>query len=70
MTVEVVKEFLANFPKPKEWRNGQFVYNILYRIDHTAAEFAQFEQHSDCYYNDDKIDDFIKYWTKKVNSYE
>lgn len=70
MTEELVKEFLINLPKPKEWREGQFVYNILFRIDNRAAELAQFEYHTDCFYNDDKIDDFIKYWTKIINDYE
>lgn len=70
MKAELVKEFLTNLPKPKEWREGQFVYNILHRIDWRAAEFAQFECRSDCFYNDDKIDDFIKYWTKLINKYE
>lgn len=70
MTAELVKEFLTNLPKPKEWREGQFVYNILFRIDNRAAELAQFEYHTDCFYNDDKIDDFIKYWTKIINDYE
>lgn len=70
MTVELVKEFLSNLPKPKEWREGQFVYNTLYSINWRAAEFAQLEDNTDCFYDDDKIDDFIKCWIKLIYIYE
>ena len=70
MTVELVKEFLANLPKPKEWREGQFVYNILYKINGTAVLVTKYAHNTDCFYNDDKIDDFIECWTKLINNYE
>lgn len=70
MTEELVKEFLSNLPKPKDWREGQFVYNILNRINSKATESVRFEYNTDCFYNDNKIDNFIKYWVKVINSYE
>lgn len=70
MTAELVKEFLTNLPKPKEWREGQFVYNTLYKIDGAAVLITKYAYTTDCFYNDDKIDDFIKYWTKIINDYE
>ena len=45
--------------KPKQWRNGQFVFNYIDE-HYGVARRAQFEKHVDCFYNDDAIDDFIK----------
>ena len=45
--------------KPKQWRNGQFVFNYIDE-HYGVARRAQFEKHVDCFYNDDVIDDFIK----------
>lgn len=45
--------------KPSEWRNGQFVFNY---IDHNYGDVArtsQFKYGIDCFYNDEKIQEFI-----------
>lgn len=45
--------------KPAEWRNGQFVFNY---IDHNYGDVArtsQFKYGIDCFYNDEKIQEFI-----------
>jgi hypothetical protein len=44
--------------KPKEWRDGQFVFNYIdekYRV----ARYVQFINGVDCFHNDEKIDEFI-----------
>jgi capsid portal protein len=41
--------------KPKEWRDGQFVFNYIdekYRV----ARYVQFIEDVDCFYNDNGID--------------
>lgn len=45
--------------KPKDWRDGQFVFNYIdkkYRV----ARFVQLMEGVDCFYNDGAIEDFIK----------
>lgn len=49
--------------KPKEWRDGQFVFNYInekYRV----ARYVQFINGVDCFHNDNDIESFI------VKSYE
>lgn len=49
--------------KPKEWRDGQFVFNYInekYRV----ARYVQFIEGIDCFHNDNDIESFI------VKSYE
>lgn len=62
MTIEEIKkeieETISLNTKPKEWRNGQFVFNIIDRI-YGVARIAQFKYGIDCFYNDDNIDKFI-----------
>ena len=63
MTIEEIKkeieETISLNTKPKEWRNGQFVFNIIDRV-YGVARIAQFKYGVDCFYNDDKIDEFIE----------
>lgn len=44
--------------KPKEWRDGQFVFNYI-NEKYGVARYVQFIDGIDCFYNDDKIDQFI-----------
>lgn len=44
--------------KPQDWRNGQFVFNYVDRFFGVARE-AQFNHGIDCFYNDNKINDFL-----------
>ena len=44
--------------KPKNWRNGQFVFNYIddnYRV----ARYVQFINGVDCFYDDENIEAFI-----------
>jgi hypothetical protein len=56
-------EFRANIltammKKPKEWRDGQFVFNYIDEM-YGVARSVQFMDGVDCFYNDGKIDEFI-----------
>lgn len=44
--------------KPKEWRDGQFVFNYINEV-YGVARYVQFIDGIDCFYNDEKIDQFI-----------
>ena len=56
-------EFRANvltamLKKPKDWRDGQFVFNYIDEI-YGVARYVQFSEGVDCFYDDRKIDEFI-----------
>ena len=56
-------EFRANIltamqNKPKEWRDGQFVFNYIDEV-YGVARSVQFVEGVDCFYDDKKIDEFI-----------
>lgn len=62
MTKEELKNivFVAmNTMKPKDWRKGQFVFNYI-DANYGVARAAQFEDRVDCFFRDDKIDEFIE----------
>lgn len=44
--------------KPKNWRDGQFVFNYIDE-KYGVARSVQFIDGVDCFYNDSKIDEFI-----------
>ena len=45
--------------KPKHWRDGQYIFNV---IDHEygVARTIQFQHGIDCFYDDTQIDAFIE----------
>lgn len=45
--------------KPKEWRDGQFVFNYIEEA-FGVARSVQFCRNIDCFYDDKKIDEFIR----------
>lgn len=45
--------------KPSDWRDGQFVFNYVDHFFGVARE-AQYKEGIDCFYDDNKIDAFIK----------
>ncbi len=45
--------------RPKEWREGQFVFNYINMKYGEVARDVQFIDGIDCFYRDDKIEDFI-----------
>lgn len=56
LKLEVMKAMLH---KPKEWRDGQFVFNYIDEHYAPVARQVQFQDGIDCFYRDDMIDDFI-----------
>lgn len=68
MTKEELKNivFVAmNTMKPKDWRKGQFVFNYI-DANYGVARAVQFEDSVDCFFRDDKIDDFIEKCAKRL----
>ena len=61
MTVEGLKQEIYDWMpnKPKNWREGQAVFNYIDQAYGVARE-AQFGYNIDCFYDDSKIDMFIK----------
>ena len=69
MTLEEFKKEVLNFAdnRPKEWRKGQAVFNYIDEYYGVARE-VQFKDLTDCFYNDDIIDEFIeKAFSKLIN---
>jgi hypothetical protein len=64
LKVEVLK---AMRNKPKEWRNGQFVFNYIDENYAPIARQVQFLDGIDCFYRDDMIDDFIDACALRIN---
>lgn len=62
MTKEELKNIVMSAMdtmKPKGWRKGQFVFNFI-DANYGVARAVQFEDRVDCFFRDDKIDDFIE----------
>ena len=55
--------------KPKGWRDGQFVFNYIDE-KYDVARIVQFEKHTDCFYNDSCINEFIAKCCEIINEYE
>jgi hypothetical protein len=55
---------LMETEKPKQWRNGQFVFNYIDSTYGEVARISQFRDRIDCFYNDENIDAFIKNFCK------
>lgn len=51
--------------KPKDWRKGQFVFNFI-DANYGVARAVQFEDRVDCFYMDNKIDEFIEKCAKRL----
>jgi hypothetical protein len=49
---------IAMLKKPNGWRDGQFVFNYIDEV-YGVARYVQFIDGVDCFYDDEKIDEFI-----------
>lgn len=69
MTLEELKDevYTAMGDKPQQWRDGQFVFNYI-DYKYKVARRIQFQDHIDCFYNDDKIDAFLKCAVERINN--
>ena len=69
MTFNELKEevALALENKPKEWRIGQFVFNYIEYKYGEVARKVQFVDGVDCFFRDDKVDEFLEACVKRIN---
>jgi hypothetical protein len=51
---------LMKTAKPKQWRDGQFVFNYIEEVYGEVARISQFRDRIDCFYIDDNIEAFIR----------
>lgn len=54
---QIILEGIKN--KPKNWRDGQYVFNHIDEC-YGVARTVQFVRGIDCFYDDSKIDAFIE----------
>jgi tagatose-1,6-bisphosphate aldolase non-catalytic subunit AgaZ/GatZ len=69
MTIDDLKQeiYTAMANKPKEWREGQFVFNYIEQVYGDVAREVQFKDRVDCFYVDSRIDKFIECVVKRLN---
>lgn len=65
--LQELKEFVYSFQKPPQWREGQFVFNII-DSQLGIARKVQFKDNIDCFYLDKNIDDFLTACLKYINN--
>lgn len=66
ITFDEMKREIYSHEKPKQWREGQFVFNMVDEL-YGVARIVQYNEGVDCFYNDEKIDEFIEVSCKIVN---
>lgn len=61
MTYDEFKKDVLDFlkDKPKEWRDGQAIFNYI-NEKYEVARYVQFMEGIDCFFNDNMIEAFIK----------
>lgn len=67
ITVDELRKEIYSHEKPKEWREGQFVFNMVSEL-YGVARIVQFDYGVDCFYNDDKIEEFLIRSVEVINS--
>lgn len=67
-TVESLKQEINSVPKPEQWREGQFIFNMIDQL-YGVARHIQFVEKVDCFYDDSKIDAFLEKAVKIINDY-
>ena len=65
-TVESLKKEIADVEFPKNWREGQKVFNYVDQV-FGIARIIQFKYVIDCFYKDDNIDDFLDKAVEIIN---
>lgn len=68
-TVESLKKEIADVEFPKNWREGQKVFNYVDQV-FGIARYIQFNKGIDCFYKDDAIDDFLQETANVLNEYD
>ena len=67
MTPKELKDEIFSVEKPKNWRDGQFVFNYVDEV-YGVARIAQFTYRVDCFYDDTRIDEFIATCCEIINN--
>jgi hypothetical protein len=55
---------------PKHWRLGQYVFNVVEAKYGSVAREVQFQDGIDCFFDDTKIEDFLKAVYKRLTESE
>lgn len=55
--------------RPKNWRKGQAIFNYI-DAKYDVARSVQYSDKVDCFYDDSKIEEFIKAAYKRIKKYE
>lgn len=55
---------------PTDWRLGQYVFNVVEAKYGKVAREVQFQDGIDCFYDDTKIEDFLKAAYKRLTKSE
>lgn len=64
--IQDIEQELVN--KPKEWRVGQFVFNYIEEKYGSVAREVQFQDKIDCFYDNNKIKDFVEAVYKRLSN--
>ena len=67
-TVESLKAQIYSVPIPKDWREGQFVFNRVEELYKDTARKVQFIDNVDCFYLNGEIDRFLTHVVARLNS--
>ena len=67
ITLEELRKEIYSHEKPKDWREGQFVFNMVDKL-YGVARIVQFNHGVDCFYNDDKIEEFLIRSVEVINN--
>jgi hypothetical protein len=57
---EDIWKVINQIVKPKGWREGQFVFNVIEDYFGAVAREVQFKDRVDCFHDDKQIDNFIQ----------
>lgn len=64
MNKQELLNLINSVEKPLHWRKGQFIFNRVEKLFGNIAREVQFIDRVDCFYDDNKIDEFL---TKVIN---
>lgn len=67
MELEELKKEIDSIVRPPEIRRGQHVFNVVDCLFGVARD-VMFEDGVDCFYDDTKIDEFLKRALIRINS--
>lgn len=64
-----IKKAIYSVEKDKNWREGQYVFNIAEMLFGGFVRQVQIQDKVDCFYDDDMIDEFIKCLSNRIKEY-